>query len=581
MKKTILSKFLFVNGCVVLLILPLTVMTTGQETIGSLVPRYEVHVFEQYRLSSAAGFSVPVQSHGTSPDMTWKTLSSSLQSDASSMVSAGSDWSNSGGNAQRNGQSGTTGPLAADLLWSGASSSLISWLPVTEGNRLFVIRQTGWPGAVNESPVIAMDLSTGEELWRQNIPYHPNDWTTWVAGVKQGHVYASRSGNGASVDDNLYCLDVQTGAVLWVSTDLIDAGPYDGVVFAPDGDPVIASFYDIWRFNSEDGSLVWHANRLGSVSGSCGGAIYGDGFYVSDVVGGGQAIVRYDLNTGQQQYSGPVMPGFLVQNTPMVGPDGTVYLSRTQNNPAVDYFYAFTDTGTALVEKWHHACAWSTFSEFAVGPDGGVYCILPGPRIGKIDSAGNVTAQSELIGDPEYTYLSPHFAVDAMGTVYFSNGGFADGRLWVFTPELVPLWNVSVPNINIGGPALGEDGTLLVCGTGTTMRAYRAPQPSFNISISSSRTKIRAAVTNIGVGDATNVNWAISVSGGVFGRINVSTMGARSVLAVAETMNVTTERLMFGFGKLAISVHVTCDEAVSAAKDASGVIFLFFLGGVN
>jgi hypothetical protein len=67
----------------------------------------------------------------------------------------------------------------------------------------------------------------------------------------------------------------------------------------------------------------------------------------------------------------------------------------------------------------------------------------------------------------------------------------------------------------------------------------------------------------------------------VFGRINVSTMGARSVLAVAETMNVTTERLLFGFGKLAISVQVTCDEGVSAAKDASGVIFLFFLGGVN
>jgi hypothetical protein len=278
------------------------------------------------------------------------------------------------------------------------------------------------------------------------------------------------------------------------------------------------------------------------------------------------------------------MPGFTLQNTPLVGSDGTIYLSRTQNNPAVDYFYAFSDTGAEFVEKWHRACAWTTFSEFAVGPDGGVYCILPGPRIGKIDSNGEVIAQSELIGDPEYTYLSPHFAVDALGIVYFSNGGFDDGRLYVFTSDLVPLWNVSVPNINIGGPVLGENGTLLVCGTGTMMRAYRSsqpPQPSFDISITGGGTKVQAALTNKGGGNATQVDWTISVTGGIFGRINLSTTGMLPVLGVSETTTVITEQLMIGFGKLTISVHVTCDEGVSAMKDAEGFIFLIFLVGVT
>ena len=32
-------------------------------------------------------------------------------------------------------------------------------------------------------------------------------------------------------------------------------------------------------------------------------------------------------------------------------------------------------------------------------------------------------------------------------------------------------------NINIGGPALGENGTVLVCGVGTDVRAYRALVP--------------------------------------------------------------------------------------------------------
>ena len=473
MKKKILFHPIILIGCVFLFTMPFSVLGTKHVEGNSIIPCYETNSFNHYSISTAAGLQIPLQLHKELINPTWSNHNLFLRLQKSLGIKEGSNWSNSGGNAQRNGLSSTIGPLAADLLWSGARTSIISWLPVTEGNRLFVVRQSGWPGAANDSLVIAMDLSSGEELWNKQIPYHTNDWITWIAGVKNGHVYASRSGNGASVDDNLYCLDAETGEIQWVSTDLIDAGPYDGVVFASDGDPVIASFADIWRINAEDGQTVWHSYRLGSVSGTCGGAIYGDAIYVADVVGAGHVIVRYDLNNGQQLYSSPVMPGFTLQNTPIVGSDGTIYLSRTQNNPAVDYFYAFTDTRTGFIEKWHIACAWTTNSEFAVSHDGSVYCILPGPRIGKIDSNGNVIAQSELIGNPGYTYLSPHFAVDADGTVYFSNGGFSDGRLTVFNSDLVSIWNVSVPNINIGGPSVGMFGTLIVCGTGTNMLAYR------------------------------------------------------------------------------------------------------------
>lgn len=34
-----------------------------------------------------------------------------------------------------------------------------------------------------------------------------------------------------------------------------------------------------------------------------------------------------------------------------------------------------------------------------------------------------------------------------------------------------------VPNINIGGPCLASDGTLVVAGIGTSMLAYRTPSP--------------------------------------------------------------------------------------------------------
>ncbi len=493
------------------------------------------------------------------------------------MMFDGSDWSNAGGNQARNGVSETKGPLSADILWSGGRTSLISWLPVTEEDRLFVVRQAGWPGAAHDSPVVAMDLSTGEELWSIEVPYHTNDWTTWVGGVKNGQVYASRSGNGASVQDNLYALDAETGDTLWVSTVLIDAGPYDGMVFTDNGDPVIASFTDIWRFNSQDGSLVWHSNRIGSVSGSCGGALFQGMLYVADAAPGGHIIVRYDVETGQRLYESPVMTGFTLQNTPFVGPDGTIYLSRTQNNPVTDYFYAFTDTGTSIVEKWHQACAWTTFSEFATSLDGAVYCILPGPRIGKLDATtGDMLAQSDVLEASE-SYLSPHFAVDVTGTVFFSNGGFAEGKASVFTAGLIPLWNASMTNINIGGPALGNNGVLLLCGTGTNMRAYQSAQPMLDINITDVFPRVSVSITNSGEVAATNLSWRINVSGGILGRINRTSSDQISVLNSMETLNVSLAQMIFGFGKITILVSAVCDEGIVASKTVHASVFLFYV----
>ena len=384
------------------------------------------------------------------------------------------DWHNAGGNEGRNGQSSEVGPSVADLLWSGAPSSIIAWQPVIEGGRVFMVRQTGFPpaGEPNGSPVVALDLSTGAELWTEHISYNAGDWTTWIAGVKDGLVFASRAGNGASVSARLYALDAASGATVWVSDDDIDAGAYDGVVFAPNGDPIIASFQNIIRISHVDGSTVWNSPRTCSVSGTCGGAIHDDAVYVVDAAPGGHEVIRYDLATGAELYAGPVMPGFTLQNTPMAGPDGTIYISRTQNNPSVDFFYAFDDDGAAITERWHVPAAWSTTSEFCVGPDDSVYMMAPGNEIHHLDPAtGTMLDASDPIAAD---FLSPRMGVDSPGRVFFSNGAFSNGRLFAFTADLALLWDVGVTNVNIGAPAIGQDGILVVCGIGTDVRAYQA-----------------------------------------------------------------------------------------------------------
>ncbi len=386
------------------------------------------------------------------------------------------DWTNNGGNARRNGMSDEVGPIAPDVLWNTGRSSIIAWQPMIAGRRVFLVRQTGFPpgGEPNGSPVVCQDLDTGAELWATHIPFVSGDWTTWILGASNGLVYASRSGNGASVQQIVYALDQASGATVWTSADPIDAGPYDGVVFEPGGDLIVGNAASVKRISAADGTTVWSAPRLCNVTSSCGVALFGDAVYVAEPAPGGNSIRRLDLATGASQYETPVMVGFTLQNTPFVGPDGTLYLSRTQNNPSTDFFYAFEDTGNALVEKWHVDAGWTTTSEFGCGPDGSVYMIDRSFRVQRLDPDTGATLAVSSSAIATSSGSAPHFAIDRSGKVFVSNGGFSNGRLYSFNADLSLRWSLSVPNVNQGGPALGEDGTLVIAGIGTSVRALRS-----------------------------------------------------------------------------------------------------------
>ena len=74
-------------------------------------------------------------------------------------------------------------------------------------------------------------------------------------------------------------------------------------------------------------------------------------------------------------------------------------------------------------------------------------------------------------------------AIDKVGRVYVTNGEFAEGEFFVFDRHLNTLWSTPIRNVNIGGPAMGKDGTLVICGVGTDVRAYRG-MPTSTLEVS-------------------------------------------------------------------------------------------------
>jgi hypothetical protein len=389
---------------------------------------------------------------------------------------ANGDWSNLGGGPGRNGLVTSQGPTAATQRWSGAPNSLISWTPIVEGDRLFVVRQLQAQAPVQgpgDSPVYAMRVSTGQILWTFDCPFQTGDWTTVVYGARNGRVFVGRGGNGSSASAPVHCLDAATGAVLWVSTDEVATGSYDGVVFADDGDPIFATHLSIRRFDAQTGAMLWNTPRSCSVSGDCGPARSGNSIYIDEVAGGGQKLTRIDIDTGAKLYSTATMPGFLSQNTPFCGPNGLVYYPRTQSNQSVDFLYAFRDTGKGFQQLWTSPAMAGAGSQHGITPDGGVVMLN---FQGRLEVRDQVTGalRHQTAGSVAASITQSHVAVDSLGRIYYGNGGFP-GTIYSFNPDLTTRWTVAVPNLNQGGPVIAGDGTLLVAGTGTNFRAYYTP----------------------------------------------------------------------------------------------------------
>ena len=391
---------------------------------------------------------------------------------------ASADWNTGvGGNAARYGYAPVVGPSEPDILWQGSRPAIVSQQAACDGNLLvagriasFTIPTGTW--------LVAHDLTTGDEVWATQLPYDfpGTSWRSRLSAIRDGQVYATRAGNTNL--DYLYALDPADGSIIWQSEDLIDEGSTESLAFAENGDLIAGNFHSLLRIDRTDGSTVWQSTRTCPTSGGAQASVYGDRAYVWEASPYGPVVTAFDLATGTELYSSDALSAGIIQQLGMMcGPDGTIYAPRSMNNATTDYLVALTDTGSSFVEMWRYPICYIPFASACVGPDGCVFTYSRNFTVVALDPAtGTELAESMTI--THGTTFSARIAVDLRGWVYLTNGGFDNGEFFVFEPDLSLAWSEPLTGVNLGGPVLADDGTLVVCGTGTDMRAYRASSAS-------------------------------------------------------------------------------------------------------
>lgn len=388
-----------------------------------------------------------------------------LMASLSAISIAAEEWNVTvGGDPARYGRCSALGPDDATILWQGGAGAVISWQAAIDGDIAVMARCFDIQDTLHGTLVYAYDIHTGAELWTVDLPvdFPATDWRNHLSGVRDGVVYASRAGNTNA--SYMYALDLTDGSQIWKSEDLVDECSTEGVSFAPDGDLIVGNFGSVMRMESADGSTVWETPRSSPTSNGSMMAVFDRKAYGWASGGSGPTIEVFDLDTGQYLYeSDPLYGGYIQQTAPFVGPDGTVYAPRCQNNPGTDYLVALEDTGSGLGFKWEVPLGFVTFSSFAVGPDGSVYSYNRSGQVIRIDPDSGTVLNTSV--DVE-AGLSTYMAADGVGRLFVAS----EDELYAFSTDLSLLWSETVSNID--GPSIAGDGTLIVTGSGSEVRAY-------------------------------------------------------------------------------------------------------------
>ncbi|HEC94621.1 MAG TPA: hypothetical protein ENI45_01485, partial [Thermoplasmatales archaeon] len=157
----------------------------------------------------------------------------------------------------------------------------------------------------------------------------------------------------------------------------------------------------------------------------------------------------------------------------------------------------------------------------------------------------------------------------------------ADGKVYVGSNKMLCLdactgeeiWSYQADDDYFGysSPAIANGRLYIGC---YDWRLYCFADPLLNISkVSGGIGKVCVELMNPGDNPARNISWNITIKGGVYGIINVTTMGSLASLEPGETMVVSTNQTIFGLGLINIMVTAVAENTKPVYKEKKGLVF--------
>jgi hypothetical protein len=105
------------------------------------------------------------------------------------------------------------------------------------------------------------------------------------------------------------------------------------------------------------------------------------------------------------------------------------------------------------------------------------------------------------------------------------------------------------------------------------------PQPELSIEDIAGGFGVSAVIKNTGEGNATDVEWSITLDGGLI-ILGKETKGTITTIPAGDEETIKSG-LIFGIGKPTITITAECFEGASDEETASGLVILFFVLGVT
>jgi hypothetical protein len=281
----------------------------------------------------------------------------------------------------------------------------------------------------------------------------------------------------------------------------------------------------------EDGTLVDSAQQGGGASGWGHRDLAWDGTYMfgsyDPLIDGFMDIATYSGN-----FVGPISP-----NRAMAY-DGTYFYTCGFGEMLYqldwDGNWGSTATATALSGPWSgcyglaydevYDCLWMTTADYT-------------GTINKLDMDGNLL--------DTYTTL-PEYDIQGGCTMAQTSYGYVLAVLQQSDPDTVTFYEV-----------------------------HAAEEPELEIGEISGGFGITSSVKNTGEGEATDVDWSITLDGGLI-ILGKETTGNFPTIAAGGEEEIKTG-LVFGIGKPTITVYAECAEGKTADANATGFVLLFFV----